>query len=198
MKEIKSNKKNPLIKIFIKICRLFGFEIIDQSNFSIPTSGKDLNESISVPGKRSITLPLGKIKITRPVKSLDIILRTCMSVNMLTQTKKRMFEKEKYEYTKRTLISIIKSVLHAKNIFKNIKFKIYIIDHNSSEDQITILNNILKNSHVNYEIINLDFKKFSNKIEKINEENKEVTVNQKSNMSNIHQSLYLSKENCED
>ena len=89
MKEIKSNKKNPLIKIFIKICRLFGFEIIDQSNFSIPTSGKDLNESISVPGKRSITLPLGKIKITRPVKSLDIILRTCMSVNMLTQTKKR-------------------------------------------------------------------------------------------------------------
>ena len=94
MKEIKSNKKNPLIKIFIKICRLFGFEIIDQSNFSIPTSGKDLNESISVPGKRSITLPLGKIKITRPVKSLDIILRTCMSVNMLTQTKKRMFEKE--------------------------------------------------------------------------------------------------------
>ena len=39
MKEIKSNKKNPLIKIFIKICRLFGFEIIDQSNFSIPTSG---------------------------------------------------------------------------------------------------------------------------------------------------------------
>ena len=68
-----------------------------------------------------------------------------MSVNMLTQTKKRMFEKEKYEYTKRTLISIIKSVLHAKNIFKNIKFKIYIIDHNSSENQITILNNILKN-----------------------------------------------------
>ncbi len=43
MKEIKSIKKNPLIKIFIKICRLFGFEIIDQSNFSIPTSGKDLN-----------------------------------------------------------------------------------------------------------------------------------------------------------
>ena len=198
MKEIKSNKKNPLKKIFIKICRLFGFEIIDQSNFSIPTSGKDLNESISVPGKRSITLPLGKIKITRPVKSLDIILRTCMSVNMLTQTKKRMFEKKKYEYTKRTLISIIKSVLHAKNIFKNIKFKIYIIDHNSSEDQITILNNILKNSDVNYEIKNLDFKKFSNKIEKINEENKEVTVNQKSNMSNIHQSLFLSKENCED
>ena len=33
---------------------------------------------------------------------------------------------------------------------------------------------------------------------KINEENKEVTINQKSNMSNIHQSLYLSKEKSED
>ena len=145
MKKVKKLRENSFFKTkFIQICRWLGYEIIDQSNFSIPTSGKDLNERISVPGKRSITLPLGKNKITRPVKSLDIILRTCMSVNMLTQTKKRMFEKEKYEYTKRTLISIIKSVLHAKNIFKNIKFKIFIIDHNSSENQITIFNNVLK------------------------------------------------------
>ena len=84
MKEIKSNKKNPLTKIFIKLCRVFGFEIIDQGNFSIPTSYKSLNDNISIPGKRSVTLPLGKVEITRPVKSLDIILRTCMSVNMLT------------------------------------------------------------------------------------------------------------------
>ena len=90
MKEIKSNKKNIFRKFFIKLCRIFGFEIIDQSNFSVPTSSKYLNETISVPGKKSITLPLGSVKITRPVKSLDIILRTCMSVNMLTQSKKRM------------------------------------------------------------------------------------------------------------
>ena len=31
-----------------------------------------------------------------------------MSVNMLTQSKKRMFEKNKDEYTKRTLVSITK------------------------------------------------------------------------------------------
>ena len=80
MKEVKSNKKNLLTKIFIKLCRVFGFEIIDQSNFSIPTSGRSINESVSIPGKRSITLPLGKVEITRPVRSLDIILRTCMSV----------------------------------------------------------------------------------------------------------------------
>ena len=81
MREVKSNKKNPLTKFFIKICRIFGFEIIDQSNFSIPTSKKTINQSISIPGKRSVTLPLGKVEITRPVKSLDIILRTCMSVS---------------------------------------------------------------------------------------------------------------------
>ena len=123
MKEIKSNKKNPFVKIFIKLCRILGFEIIDQSNFTIPTSNKSINESISVPGKKSISLPLGEIKITRPVQSLDVILRTCTSVNMLTQTKKRMFEKNKVEYTIRTLRSIINSIIHAKKTFENIKNK---------------------------------------------------------------------------
>ena len=198
MKEIKSNKKNPLTKLFVKLCRIFGFEIIDQSNFSIPTSSKSISEGISIPGKRSVTLPLGKVEITRPVKSLDIILRTCMSVNMLTQSKKRMFEKNKEEYTKRTVISIVKSINHAKNIFKNIKFKIYIVDHNSTKNQIDSVRDILKKSNINFEILNLELDKFSSQIEKMNEENKEVTSNQKSNMSNIHQSLLLSKKNSED
>ena len=198
MREIKSYKKSVLTKLFIKLCRLFGFEIIDQSNYNIPTSNKDLNQSISIPGKRSVTLPLGKVEITRPVKSLDIILRTCMSVNMLTQSKKRMFEKNKDEYTKRTLFSIIRSVKHAKNIFKNIKFKIFIIDHNSQNKHIESLRNMLGKSNIDFEIINLQLKKFSGHIKKINAENKEVTPNQKSNMSNIYQSLLLSKEQSED
>ncbi len=198
MREIKSNKKGFLSKLFIKLCRIFGFEIIDQSNFTIATSNINLNESISVPGKTSITLPLGKVQITRPVKSLDIIMRTCMSVNMLTQSKKRIFEKEKSEYTKRTLISLIKSVKHSKSKFINTKFKIYIIDHNSSKKEIENLRNILNKSDINFEIYKLEFEKFSAQIEKINEEKKEVTTNQKSNMSNIHQSLYLSKKNSID
>ncbi len=198
MREIKSNKKNLLTKLFVKLCRIFGFEIIDQSNFSVPTSEKSINESISIPGKRSVTLPLGKVEITRPVRSINIILRTCMSVNMLTQSKKRMFEKNKEEYTKRTLVSIAKSVNHAKNIFKNIKFKIYMIDHNSEKNQIDEMRNILKKSDISFEIQNLEFKKFSSQIHSINEENKEVTQNQMSNMSNIHQSLFLSKQKSED
>ena len=41
--KIQNNKnKNFFKKIFIKICRIFGYEIIDQSNFFIPTQGKNL------------------------------------------------------------------------------------------------------------------------------------------------------------
>ena len=198
MREIKSKKNNPFKKIFIKICRIFGVELIDQSNFSIPTSNKSINETLSMPGKNSITLPMGKVDITRPVKSLNIILRTCMSVNMLTQSKNRIFEKEKEQYTKRTLISLIKSVDCAKDIFKEVKFKIHVIDHNSSKKQINDIKTILERSNLSFEILNLKFKEFSNLIENTNEEKKEVTNNQKSNMSNIHQSLVLSKEICED
>ncbi len=198
MREVKSKKNNPFKKFFIKICRFFGVELIDQSNFSIPTSNKAMNDTLSVPGKKSITLPMGKINITRPVKSLNIILRTCMSVNMLTQSKKRIFEKDKEEYTKRTLISLIKSVHYAKDFFKDVKFKVHIIDHNSSKNQISDIRIILEKSNLNFEILNLKFEEFSNLIENINEEKKEVTNNQKSNMSNIHQSLILSKEVSED
>ena len=198
MREIKSKKNNPFKKIFIKICRFFGVELIDQSNFSIPTSNKSINETLSMPGKKSITLPMGKIDITRPVKSLNIILRTCMSVNMLTQSKKRIFEKDKEQYTKRTLISLIKSVDCAKDIFKEVKFKIHVIDHNSSKKQINDIKTILERSNLSFEILNLKFAEFSNLIKNTNEEKKEVTNNQKSNMSNIHQSLVLSKEICED
>ena len=198
MREVRSKKNNPFKKFFIKICRFFGVELIDQSNFSIPTSNKTMNDTLSVPGKKSITLPMGKINITRPVKSLNIILRTCMSVNMLTQSKKRIFEKDKEEYTKRTLISLINSVHCAKDFFKDVRFKVHIIDHNSSKSQIDDIRIILEKSNLNFKILNLKFEEFSKLIQNINEEKKEVTKNQKSNMSNIHQSLILSKEVSED
>ena len=70
MKKIENNKKsNFLKKIFIKFCRLLGFEIIDQSNFSSPTLGKDLNDTLSIQGKKSITIPLGQIHIRKKIKS---------------------------------------------------------------------------------------------------------------------------------
>jgi len=114
MKNIKNTKKSIFKKIFVKICRVLGYEIIDQSDFSVPTSNKFLNQDISVQGKKSINLPLGEVKINRKVHSLDIIIRTCSSVNMLTQSKKRIFEEEKIQYTLRSINSIVKSINYAK------------------------------------------------------------------------------------
>ena len=55
MKEIKNNnKKGILKKIFIKICRFLGYELIDQSNFTVPTQNKTLNDNLSHQGKKSI------------------------------------------------------------------------------------------------------------------------------------------------
>ena len=45
MKETKKIHKNNFFKkTFIKLCRLLGYEIIDQSNFYVPTQKKYLNE----------------------------------------------------------------------------------------------------------------------------------------------------------
>ena len=114
-----NNNKNFFKKIFIKICRIFGYEIIDQSNFFVPTLEKNINENLNIPGKKSINLPLGETKISRKVIALTIIFRSCTSVDMLTQNKKRLFEKNKSEYTFRSLNSIILSLNHAKKKFYN-------------------------------------------------------------------------------
>ena len=106
----KANKKSWFKKIFIKICRLLDYEIIDQSNFYLPVTDQHIDEDLTKIGKRSLTIPMGNVEITRPVKSLTIILRTCASVNMLTQSKKRLFDQKKSEYTLRSLNSIIKSI----------------------------------------------------------------------------------------
>ena len=111
MKKIKNkNKKNFLKKIFIKFCRILGFEIIDQSNFSSPTLRKSLDQILSIQGKKSITIPLGQIDIKKKIKSLKIILRTCTSELIMDQSKRRVFDGEKNEYTFKTLISLIKSI----------------------------------------------------------------------------------------
>ena len=80
MKNIRSsNNSGFLKKIFIKLCRKLGFEIIDQNTFKVVTVGKKINDELSLIGKSSISLPLGKVNITRSVKALDIIIRTCAS-----------------------------------------------------------------------------------------------------------------------
>ena len=132
MKKInQSSNSNFLKKIFIKICRIFGYEIIDQNNFYMPTQEKTLDKNLNIQGQKSINLPLGEIKISRKVNAFTVIFRSCTKVNMLTQNKKRLFDKDKSEYTFRSLNSIIKSLNHSIKTFPKISFDIVVIDHNS-------------------------------------------------------------------
>jgi len=197
-KQEKNSNKNFLKKIFIKICRMFGYEIIDQNNFYVPTQEKSLDESLSIQGKKSINLPLGEVKISRKVNSLTVIFRSCMSVNMLTQNKKRLFDKNKSEYTLRSLNSIIKSLNYSKEKLPKISFDIVIIDHNSKLEDLQKIKELLKKSDINNLIINLNVNEFTNDIKKINAKNETVTQNQISNMCNIHKSLMISKNKSND
>ena len=194
MKIKKENKTPWFKKIFIKICRLFGYEIIDQSNFYLPVSNQSINEDLSKIGKRSLTIPMGEIKITRQVKSLTIILRTCASVNMLTQSKKRIFDQEKSEYTFRSLNSIINSLNFAKELFDNVNLELIIVDHNSEKSVVDKIKLIISNQFFKSRFISLNVDDFKKDINSKNEKNEKVTFNQMSNMSNIHQSLMLAKE----
>ena len=82
-------------KIFIKLARLFGYEIIDQNKFISPTLNKELNEDLSILNDKSIILPLGNVKITKRVNSILIILRMNTEVEIWDQNKKRLFEEPK-------------------------------------------------------------------------------------------------------
>lgn len=193
MKKIKNYHKSSFFKkIFIQICRKIGYEIIDQNNFEIPTLNKKINDDLSMLGNSSINLPLGEVKITRKVKALDIIIRTCASVNMLTQNKTRLFQQEKIEYTLRTIKSLLNSTSDSKLINLNINFKV--IDHNSTTKNLKEIDNIFKKFDKEYLLINLDISKFKNTINKTNQMGKEVTLNQMSNMANIRQSLLEAKK----
>ncbi len=190
MKQLKIKKKNSFLKkLLIKINRIFGFEIVDQSNYSLASLDRYGHQNLSKIGERSITLPLGEYKINRKVKSLHIILRSCASVTMLSQSKDRIFAQKKHEYSIRTLNSIVKSLNHSKQLFNKISLKLTIIDHNSDLEVIKNYKKILDNQFFNFEIKQLEFKKYKSIIKNINENKESVSENQKSNMSNISQSL---------
>ena len=194
MKKIKlKGSKHLFKKLFIKLCRFMGYEIIDQNNFYIPTSDKNLNQTISVSGKKSINLPLGEVKISRVVKTLDVIIRTCSSVNMVTQSKKRIFERDKIEYTLRSINSILRSIIHSRENHPNVNIKITVVDSNSTNKDLEKIKSLLNSSATQFKLLNLDISQIENKINKINEKNKEIIPNQISNMSSIYKSLMLSR-----
>ena len=198
MKKINNSKKNNLIKkLFIKLCRLIGFEIIDQSNLNLPVSKKTATDNLGQIGKKIITLPLGETKISRPVKSLDIIIKTCTSINLVTQNKKRIFEKNKSDYTFRTINSLINSLNFSKNFLKDIDIKIYIIDDNSKKEDLEKICKMIAKINIKFEIINLDLEKFK-QIKVLNKNNPAIEKNMRATMASILTSFNIAKEKSND
>ena len=157
MKEIKSIKKTNFVKkILIKICRLFGYELIDQSTLNLPVSNKNYEEMISVPGNKSISIGLGETSISRKVESLDILVKTCTSIQLVSQNKKRIFEEDKSEYTFRTINSLIKSANDLKKKFKEIKIGFTILDVNSPSSDINKILSKISNEGFKVELITVE------------------------------------------
>ena len=185
-------KKHFLKKIFIKLCRIVGYEIIDQSNYEVPTLNKKLSHSLSTPGKTSIIIPLGEYKITRTINSLNIIFRSCTSELIMDQNKKRLFEKDKNEYTFRSLNSLLKSATEAKKKFDHISYKIIVTDTNSPERDLVQIKNILSKYKIENKLIKINLDDFRDKIFG------KYTPAKFANMANLYSSLILAKDENND
>ena len=183
MKKINIKKNNFLKRLFIKLARKLGFEIIDQNSLILPTSEKSLSENLSIFNKKNITLPLGEVSITRTINSFLVIFRSFTNENtLLSQNKKRLFEEEKKEYTLRSLNSLCQNLTNAKKEFKNLKIFLKIIDDNSKEEMINKMKEICNKYDFPSEISNLEINKYKNKM-KFNNNNRMIAHN-----CHIHQS----------
>ena len=177
-------------KLFIRICKLLGFEILDQNTFSSPTLEKKLNEELSIINEKSIILPLGNVKITKKVSSILIILRMNTDIEIWDQNKKRLFEMPKIEYTKRSIHSLIKAINYFKSKYSNIHIKTIIVDDNSSEENISQIRKIIENKNI--DIVALDHSKYQNIIKK--QKNKETFAN----LASLLTCFEIGKEKGED
>ena len=184
--------KNSLKKIYIKISRMLGYEIIDQNKFVSPTLNKELNENLSIFNDKSVVLPLGEVKITRKINSLLIVFRTNSKIEIWDQNKKRIFEEEKIVYVEKSLKSLIKSILWSKKYLPSLEIKLIVLDDNSSLNNLEKIKNLIQPYNLNFEIINHDTTKYKNiiKVQKTNE-----TF---SNLSSLLTSFNIGKEYGED
>ena len=146
-----------------------------------------MNDTLSIQGKKSVTIPLGQIDIKKKVQSLKIIIRTCTSELIMYQNKRRLFDCEKNEYTFRTLRSLIKATNKAKKKFENINFELIITDTNSPEKDLKTITEILKSSLIKNKVISINLEKFKDKIKN------GYSKAKFSNMANFYNSLLIAK-----
>ena len=177
-------------KLFIRICKLFGYQIIDQNSFYSPTLNRELNEDLSTINKESIILPLGNVKITKKVKSLLLIFRTNTEIEIWDQNKKRLFEKPKIEYSLRSLNSLIKSIDYCKAKYPNINIKTILVDDNSKSENLKKIKHLIENK--NMQLITLDRNKYKDFIKP--QKNKETF----GNLSSLFECYEIAKQQGED
>ena len=185
-------KKNILKKLFIKLSKILGYEIIDQSDFSSPTLEKQLNENLSIINEKSIILPLGEVKITKKVSSVLIIFRTNTDVEIWDQNKRRLFEQPKIEYSLKALNSLIKSINFSRKKYPNIKFKTIVVDDNSKEENLNKLKKLIETSALDISITPLNHDKYKDIIK---QQKNDQTF---SNLASLLQSFELGKKYGED
>ena len=185
-------KKSIIKKLFIKLSKVLGYEIIDQSDFSSPTLQKQLNEDLSIINEKSIVLPLGEVKITKKINSVLIIFRTNTDVEIWDQNKRRLYEQPKIEYSLRALNSLIKSVNFSKTKYPNIKFKTIIVDDKSKEENLNKLKKLMDGSGLDISITPLNHDKYKDTIK---QQKNDQTF---SNLASLLQSFELGKEYGED
>jgi len=177
-------------KIFIKIAKILGFEIIDQNNFTCPTLGKKLDEDLSILNKKSIVLPLGEVKISRQVKSILIIVRMNTEIEIWDQSKKRLFEQPKIEYSYRSVKSLINSISFCQNKYPEIKIKTLIIDDNSKDENLNRIKKLTEGNNINFISLNHD-----NYKTKIKEQKSKETF---SNLASLLNSFEIGKNQGDD
>ena len=185
-------KTNFFKKLFIKISKIFGYQIIDQNQFVSPTLEKKLNDDLSIINDNSIVLPLGEVKINRKVKSILTILRINTEIEVWDQNKRRLFEFPKIEYTLRSLNSLIKSINFSKKKYPSLNHKMIIIDDNSKKENISKINQLIDNSNIKIDIINLNNNDYKNIIKK---QKSDQTF---SNLSSLLKCYEIAKEQGED
>ena len=177
-------------KLFIKFAKILGFEIIDQGQFFSPTLNRELNKDLSTLNKKSIVLPLGEIKITRQIKSILIVLRMNTEVEIWDQSKKRLFEQPKIEYSYRSIKSLIKSISFCQNKYPKIEIKTIIIDDNSKDENLDKIKKLIENKKI--EIISLNHDKYKTLIR--DQKSKETF----SNLASLMKSFEIGKDHGED
>ena len=177
-------------KLFIKICKFLGYEILDQNNFSSPTLGKNLNEELSIINEKSIILPLGEVKITKKISSLLIIFRMNTDVEIWDQNRRRLFELPKIEYSKRSINSLIKAISYCESKYPKINIKTIIVDDNSNIENLSQIRKIIQNKDV--DIIALNHSNYENIIKK--QKNKETFAN----LASLLQCFEIGKKKGED